>query len=202
MDTNHGTTQPQPQPSRVAAVVERLVQDRASLDAVADRLRPIADTARGRGSWRRLVTGEAMGHAAHPFLTDLPIGFFTSAALLDLVGGPGTDGAARRLVGAGIIASPAAAVTGLAEYASLSQGTRRVAVTHALLNVASLGLYAVSWAVRPRQPRAGAALGLAGLTVSGLSAYLGGHMAIGEKVGTTTVSTAAPASPESADSAF
>jgi uncharacterized membrane protein len=170
-------------------LVERLVEDRASLDGVARRLQPLAEAARGRGGWRRVVTGEFMGHAAHPFLTDLPLGLFTSASLLDLVGGPGSEAAARRLVGAGLLCSPAAAVTGLAEYASLSRRPRRVAATHAVLNAASLGLYAASWALRPRRRGAGVALGLAGMTMSGLAGYLGGHLAIGEKVGTTTTPT-------------
>jgi len=184
-------------PSTAVRLVERLVEDRAALDGAARTLEPAARAARGRGLWRRVVTGEFMGHAAHPFLTDLPIGFFASSALLDLVGGPGSEGAARRLVGAGIASAPAAALTGLAEYASLSQRPRRVAATHAALNVASLGLYAASWAVRPQRHRAGVALGLAGLTVNGLSAYLGGHLAIGEKVGTAST----PAGPaEGSDS--
>ena len=167
-------------------LVESLVEGRASLDGVARRVQPLAEAVRGRGRWERMVTGEVIGHAAHPFLTDLPLGLFTSASVLDLVGGRSSEGAARRLVGAGLLCAPAAALTGLAEYPSLSTRPRRVAATHALLNTTSLGLYAASWAVRPRRRGLGVALGLAGMTVSGLAGYLGGHLAIGEKVGTTT----------------
>ena len=177
-----------PHHTAATALVERMVEGRPSLDGVARLLQPVAAAARGRGTWRSLVTGELMGHAAHPFLTDLPIGFFSSAALLDVLGGSGSETAARRLVGAGLVSAPAAALTGLAEYASLGDRPRRVAATHAALNVASLVLYAASWSVRPRRRSAGVALGLAGLSVSGVSAYLGGHLAIGEKVGTTTAS--------------
>lgn len=179
-------------------LLERLVEGRRSLDGVAAALSPLAHRVRGDGPWRRLVTGEVVGHAAHPFLTDLPIGFWTSASLLDLVGGPGAEAAARRLVGAGLASAPAAALTGLAEYDGLTPRSRRVAVVHAALNVASLGLYAASWAARPRRRRAGVVLGLAGLSVSGVSAYLGGHLAIGEKVGTTTQFGAARESAEPA----
>src|SRR4051812_40568925 len=179
MEPNSST----PQPTSAAGLVGRLLEDREALDGAADLLRPVADAARGRGLWRRLVTGELMGHAAHPFLTDLPLGFFSSAALLDLVGGPGTEVAARRLVGAGIASAPAAALTGLAEYASLSQRPRRVAATHAVLNVASLGFFAGSWAVRPQRHRAGVALGLAGLPVTGLPASLGAPLPMGERAG-------------------
>ena len=180
------STAPAPRSGPVVRLVDRLVEGRASLDAPATGLAPLAAHLRGTGAWRRIVTGEAFGHAAHPALTDLPIGFWTSAALLDVLGGPGTEAASRRLVGAGLASAPAAALTGMVEYAGLGTRPRRVAVVHAGLNVVSLGLYAASWAARPRNQRRGVALGLAGLSVAGLSAYLGGHLAIGEKVGTTT----------------
>ncbi|GAB3870312.1 DUF2231 domain-containing protein [Terrabacter terrigena] len=189
MEPSHTTTSG---PGPAVGLVERLVEGRPSLDAAATALAPLSAHLRGTGAWRRLVTGEAMGHAAHPFVTDLPIGFWTSSALLDLVGGPGAAAASRRLVGAGLATAPAAALTGVAEYAGIGSRPRRVAVVHAGLNVVSLGLYAASWAARPRHRRRGVALGLAGLSVAGLSAYLGGHLAIGEKVGTTTVSTGSP----------
>ena len=177
-------------------LLERLVEGRESLDGPADRLRPIAERARGQGGWRQLVTGQFIGHAAHPFLTDLPIGFCTSASVLDLVGGPGAAPAARQLLGWGLATAPAAALTGFAEYASVAQQRpRRVATVHAGLNTLGLGLSAASWAVRPRRHRLGVCLGLAGLAVTGASAYLGGHLAIGEKVGTSTAvrDEAAPA---------
>jgi uncharacterized membrane protein len=183
METNP-TTSVAP-PSAASRLLERLVEGRESLDGAAASLQPAAEVARGRGLWRRIVTGEVLGHAAHPFMTDLPIGFFSSAALLDLAGGPAARGAARRLVAAGLLSAPGAALTGLAEYAPLGARPKRVAATHAVLNTASLGLYAVSWALRPQRHRAGVVFGMAGLAVSGVSAYLGGHLAIGEKVGTT-----------------
>jgi hypothetical protein len=183
---------PMSTPAPAVGLVDKLVEGRTSLDAPAAALAPLAAHLRGTGAWRRLVTGEAMGHAAHPFLTDLPIGFWTSSALLDLLGGPGAEAASRRLVGAGLASAPAAALTGMVEYAGIGSRPRRVAVVHAGLNVASLALYAASWAARPRHRRRGVALGLAGLSVAGLSAYLGGHLAIGEKVGTTTAFAPTP----------
>lgn len=178
-----------------ARALERLVEGRSSLDGPAAALSPLARQARGGGVWRRVVTGESIGHAAHPFLTDLPIGFWASASLLDLVGGPGAAVPARRLVAAGLATAPAAALTGLAEYDALGARPRRVAAVHAALNVASLALYAASWAARPRRQGLGVALALGGLSVSGVSAYLGGHLAIGEKVGTTTEAAPMPLTP-------
>lgn len=173
-------------PPTPVRLIERLVEGRPAWDGLADRIDATARTARGGGPWRRLVTGQVLGHAAHPFLTDLPIGFFTSAAALDLAGGESARAAARQLVGAGLATAPAAALTGLAEYAALDRRPRRLGAAHALLNGVSVGLYAASWVVRPRNHRIGVGLGITGLAMSGLSAYLGGHLAIGEKVGTTT----------------
>lgn len=182
--------------SAATRLLERVVEDRVTLDRPGRRLEPVAVRVRGSGTWRRLVTGEVMGHAAHPFLTDLPLGFWTSASVLDLVGGPQAATAARQLVGMGLVTAPAAAVTGVAEYAALTSRPRRVATVHAALNVVSLGMYAASWAARPRHRGAGVSLAFAGLVVSGVSAYLGGHLAIGEKVGTGLAS--GPAGAEAA----
>src|SRR5829696_9727949 len=99
-------------------LVDRLVESREGLDRTAESLQPLAVLARGRGLWRRLITGELIGHAAHPFLTDVPIGLFTSATVLDLAGGADAAGSARKMVGWGLASAPAAAVSGLAEYAA------------------------------------------------------------------------------------
>jgi len=192
MDVSDSSATRSPAATRL---LERLVEGRSSLDGPAAAISPLARQARGDGAWRRVVTGEAIGHAVHPFLTDLPIGFWASASLLDVLGGPGAAVAARRLVAAGLASAPAAALTGLAEYDSLGARPRRVAAVHAALNVASLALYAASWAARPRRQGLGAALALGGLSVSGVSAYLGGHLAIGEKVGTTTETWPRPSTP-------
>src|SRR6476661_3694777 len=189
------TDTPATDPSAATRLLESLVEGRPSLDGPAAALSALAHQVRGTGSWRRLVTGEVVGHAVHPFLTDLPIGFWASASLLDLIGGPGAEAAARRLVAAGLASAPAAALTGLAEYDGLGARPRRVAAVHAALNVASLALYAASWAARPRRQGLGKALALGGFSVSGVSAYLGGHLAIGEKVGTTTETWPRPSTP-------
>ena len=40
-----------------------------------------------RGPLADLARGTPLGHPLHPALTDLPIGFWTSSLLLDIVGG-------------------------------------------------------------------------------------------------------------------
>ena len=49
------------------------------------------------GPVKDALSGTWLGHALHPLLTDLPIGTWTSAVLLDWLGGQG--GGVRRPTG-------------------------------------------------------------------------------------------------------
>ena len=123
------------------------------------------------------LRGEWMGHALHPAVTDLPIGLFTGAVVLDLLGGHASRPAAQRLVGVGLVSSVPTAATGLAEWTRAEHRAQRVGVAHAALNTVSLGLYAGSWlARRAAHHRLGAVLALAGSGVTTAAAYLGGHL--------------------------
>jgi hypothetical protein len=84
--------------SPVLRAVRRL--ERATvLDAVVDRAQPVVLSAlRARPGVARLLHGRPLGHAAHPLLTDAPIGLWASATVLDLAGGDGARRAADRLL--------------------------------------------------------------------------------------------------------
>ena len=155
------------------------------LDPAVAALEPAADALVADRRRRALLHGDYLGHALHPVLTDVPIGAWTSAAVLDLFPTQGSEAAARRLIGLGILAAAPTAVTGLAEWAVTGRIGKRVGVVHAALNSAALGLYALSWLSRGRGTTgAGKLSGLLGLSTVMASAYLGGHLAIGRKVGT------------------
>lgn len=136
------------------------------------------------GFVRDLLTGRAIGHALHPVATDLPLGFWTSASLLDLVGGDEARASARRLVGLGVLTAPAAVLTGWAEWRGSDLPQQRVGVVHAALNASAVAAYAVSWALRPRRHRAGVVAALVGASLSGAAGFLGGHLASGRQVAT------------------
>jgi uncharacterized membrane protein len=166
-------------------VTQQLEADR-SLDPLVDVIRPLAEAVVADPARRDLLQGEWLGHAVHPLMTDLPIGFWTSANVLDLVGGPSARPAARRLVALGIACAVPTALTGLAEWAGLqTTRDRRTASAHALGNVVALSCYTASWMARRRQSwRAGVLLGLAGASVASVSGYLGGHLSEARKVST------------------
>src|SRR3954468_18350861 len=91
-----------------------------ALDALDGPAEAVAKWARGaipKGPVKDTLAGVPLGHAGHPLLTDLPIGTWTSATLLDLFGGAESPTAAGRLVAAGILASVPTAATGLNDWA-------------------------------------------------------------------------------------
>ena len=125
-----------------------------------------------------LLQGEWLGHPLHPMLTDLPIGFWTSASVLDLIGGKSMRPAAQRMVALGVLCVPLTAAAGLADYPGFkSAGGRRVAAVHAVGNVSATGVYLVSWLARRRgHHRLGAVLALGGATLATVAGLLGGHL--------------------------
>lgn len=164
--------------------------ERKALDRPARKLLDVAHKAIRPGRLRDALSGAFLGHALHPLLTDLPIGTWTSALVLDLTGGRGREPAARRLIGAGILASLPTAVTGAVEWADSADGranTRRVGLVHAMANVTALGLFTVSYMAR-RRGGSGRPTALAAGAALAVGGHLGGHLSYvnGEGVAVTT----------------
>lgn len=140
----------------------------------------------GRGPLKDGLSGTWLGHPVHPMLTDVVIGSFTSASLLDLFT-QGADGAAQRLITLGLLAYLPTAAAGINDWADtevVDDGIRRVGLVHAGCNAVGASLYAASWGARRRGARRiGAALGLAGMTVMAAGGYLGGYLSMTKGVG-------------------
>jgi nitrite reductase/ring-hydroxylating ferredoxin subunit/uncharacterized membrane protein len=156
-----------------------------AVDAPSDWAQKIVRTAVPQESrLKDVLSGTWLGHPAHPPLTDVVIGAWTGALVLDLFGDERSDGAARRLVGAGILAAVPTALTGLSDWAELRDGTRRLGAVHALGNSTALVLNTLSWAVRGKSRRnTGVALSLLAYGAASASAWLGGHLVFGKGVG-------------------
>jgi uncharacterized membrane protein len=169
-------------PPPTVALTERLEQATA-LDPVVSALRPLAAALVDDPARRDLLRGTWLGHALHPLMTDLPIGFWTSALVLDAIGGPEARPAARRLVALGLLTAGPTALTGWAEWSATDEREQRVGVVHAASNVVAIVLFLGSWRARRRLEHGrGKALGLAAASALGLGGYLGGHLVSARKV--------------------
>ena len=136
-------------------------------------------SARQRGRLADLARGGPLGHPLHPALTDLPIGFWTSSFVLDLVGGRRSASVARSFVGLGVVSAVPTIATGIADLPTLSQEKRRVAVVHAVANVTATVLYVASWRTRRHSRAAGVTVGLVAAAAATVGGYLGGWLAFG-----------------------
>jgi uncharacterized membrane protein len=173
--------QPRPAPT-VVRLIERLEANQR-LDPVVRLVLPLADALVRSPARRDALRGRWLGHTLHPVLTDLPIGFWTSAVVLDLVGGRRASDAATRMVGLGLVCAVPTAVTGLAEWAGTGQREQRVGVAHANANTVALTLFTTSWLARRKgQHGRGVALALAGSAAVTAGGYLGGHLVSVRKV--------------------
>jgi hypothetical protein len=153
------------------------------LDRPVDALEPSVTALFGTGTRGSVLRGEWLGRSVHPVLTDVTLGTWISASLLDLFGGPDSSAAAQRLIGTGLLAFGPTAWTGWAEWSEAGSRDKRVGLVHAVTNGVAVSAYAASWVARLRgQHGTGARLALAGAAVSGFGAYLGGHLAEARKV--------------------
>jgi hypothetical protein len=159
------------------------LEEVTALDRPVQAIEPLIRSVFGSGTRASVLRGEWLGHAVHPLLTDVVLGTWTSAIVLDVVGGRGSAAAAQRLVGTGLLAVPPTAWTGWAEWSAAAPREKRVGLVHAVSNAVAVGAYAASWVARRRgRHDTGARLALAGATISGLGAYLGGHLTEARKV--------------------
>jgi nitrite reductase/ring-hydroxylating ferredoxin subunit/uncharacterized membrane protein len=163
------------------------VESAEALDPLGEAAGKTVRGALGRGALKEALSGTWLGHALHPMLTDVVIGSFTSASLLDLLA-PDSDGtAARRLIGVGLLAYLPTAASGANDWADsepVDDAVRRVGLVHAGCNAVGATFYAASLGARRRgAQRFGAALGLAGMTVMMAGGYFGGYLSMTKGVG-------------------
>lgn len=160
----------------------------ASLDAIADPLARATGKVLPSGAVKDVLHGVWIGHPLHPVLTDLPIGFWTSATVLDILGGPKSAGASRKLVGLGVAAAVPTAAAGLADWSELDRPERRSGVVHAVANLCATVLFACSYLARRRGWfRQGVVLSMAGMGAATAGGFLGGHLAFRRASGTSSV---------------
>ena len=171
-------------PSPIVRWTLRL-EDAAALDGPVRMLEPHVRSLFGSGTRGSVLRGEWLGHAVHPVLTDVVLGSWTSATVLDVLGRGRWAAPAQSLVGVGLLAFGPTAWTGWAEWSTAGPREKRVGVVHVATNAVAVGIYTGSWVARHRgRHDSGARLALLGAAISTAGAYLGGHLAAARNVPT------------------
>jgi uncharacterized membrane protein len=131
------------------------------------------------------------GHPFHPILVTVPIGAWVASFVFDLISqGAGEEAVFTKgsfwLIGIGIVGALVAAVFGLLDLLAIPRGTRAftVGVTHLILNLTVVALFAVSFAIRQTQlddnesvEAVPLVISAVALAVLGVSGWLGGRLA-------------------------
>jgi uncharacterized membrane protein len=165
---------------RIATAIEETETLDTAADVVTEGVELLFRSPRAR----EITKGEWLGHSLHPLLTDVPLGAWMSASVLDLLGPRRFAGAADALVAVGLVASVPTVVTGWREWLETTGGPRRAGLVHAVANNTAIALYAVSLVARLRGRRTeGIALALSGGAAAAAGGYLGGHLSFSRGVG-------------------
>jgi nitrite reductase/ring-hydroxylating ferredoxin subunit/uncharacterized membrane protein len=156
-----------------------------SLDQIAEPVQRAVKGVVSPGSpFNEGLSGTVLGHPLHPPLTDVVIGAWTGAVVLDLVGGKRGRAGADRLIALGVLSALPTLATGLNDWSTLYGGTRRVGFVHGANNLVATALFGTSWVARKRGRRLlGKGLGLVGFGAITFGGFLGGHLSFRRGVG-------------------
>jgi nitrite reductase/ring-hydroxylating ferredoxin subunit/uncharacterized membrane protein len=137
---------------------------------------------------KNALHGLWLNHPLHPVFTDVPIGAWTTALALDAASDrdPGMQRAATFALGVGLIGALGAAVTGLTDWSETDGQSRRTGLVHGLLNIAATSLVATAFFQRRGNGHTnGRSLAWSGYALALASAYLGGDLVYGRRIGVT-----------------
>jgi nitrite reductase/ring-hydroxylating ferredoxin subunit/uncharacterized membrane protein len=137
---------------------------------------------------KNALHGTWLGHPLHPALTDVPIGAWTAAVVMDAMDNIRGDDtfapAADAAIGIGLVGAVASAVTGLTDWTATDGRARKVGLTHGLMNMAGALLFTTSYVMRKNNNRQAArGFSMLGFAVAMGSAYLGGKLVFDEQLG-------------------
>ena len=182
-----------PQPKRLS---DQIIAAMPWLDEFAEKLRVVWEPLVGQSAPRPLrdaLYGTWLGHPLHPAVVLLPVGFWTSSAVFDLLG---EEEPADLMLKLGLGGAIVATVTGAAQWQDSGEERkpRRLGALHAGLNTLATVLYASSWVLRARGSRgAGVALSTAGYGLVSVSSWLGGELAYDLGLGVNRTAFETPA---------
>ena len=142
------------------SAVMTAVEQQQWLETVSAKVQPaITHTFAAGGPLGRqlknFLHGTWLGHPLHPVLTDIPLGAWTTALVLDgLEGATGRTEfgrSAKTAIKVGLIGAVGAALTGVTDWQHTEQRARRLGLLHGVLNTVAAALYTTSLVQRHRQ---------------------------------------------------
>jgi nitrite reductase/ring-hydroxylating ferredoxin subunit/uncharacterized membrane protein len=137
---------------------------------------------------KNFLHGTWLGHPLHPMLTDIPIGAWTAALVIDTTelasGRMKRESAADTAIAVGLVGALGSALSGITDWRDAYGRAAKVGLLHAILNTTATALYATSLVLRKKRARrAGIGLSMLGYAISGIAAFLGGELVYGEQMG-------------------
>jgi nitrite reductase/ring-hydroxylating ferredoxin subunit/uncharacterized membrane protein len=174
--------------------IANLIDAQGWIDAIDPIQKGLRELLQKSQPLKDALHGTWLGHPLHPVLTDVPVGAWTLALVLDALELEAADTA----IGVGILGALGSAVTGLADWSETDYRAKKIGAVHGTLNVVATALYTASWIMRGQEKRRRSAIALSmiGYAIASASAYLGGHLVFGEQVGVDHTATADATKPE------
>lgn len=169
------------------------ISEQEWLGEIGEKLRPAVIEAFKSGGKagtkiKNFLHGTWLGHPLHPIITDVPVGAWTASAVLDgleLLGEKKYKNGSDAAIAIGLLGAVGSAVTGLTDWSGTTKKKQKIGLMHGMLNLGATALYTTSYFLRKKEKNRGTAIALAmlGYSVTGLAAYLGGHLVYVEQVG-------------------
>lgn len=136
---------------------------------------------------KNAMHGVWLGHPLHSAITDVPIGSWTAAAVLDVMEGSGRteyQAGADGAIAVGLVGAVGSAISGLTDWSDVQGKPQRVGALHGLINFGATALYGASYVARKCRKRGlGRALAFAGFGLVAVGSYLGGALAYRQRIG-------------------
>jgi nitrite reductase/ring-hydroxylating ferredoxin subunit/uncharacterized membrane protein len=137
---------------------------------------------------KNFLHGTWLGHPLHPVVTDIPLGAWTTALVLNglevATGRPAFGRSATTAIQVGLLGAVGAALTGITDWQHTEHRARRLGLLHGVFNTVAAALYTTSVVHWHRQQRsAGRWWAFLGFVVATGAAYLGGDLVDGERIG-------------------
>jgi len=127
-----------------------------------------------------------LGHGVHPIMIVFPLGLLATAVIFDVIhliwGTAVFATVAYWMIVAGLIGGLMAAAFGLIDWIAIPSDTRakKIGLTHGIVNVIVVGLFAVSWYLRSetpeRPPMSASVFSIIGFLLALVGGWLGGEL--------------------------